>query len=421
MEALIDQSPWLIPMAVLLLGSAFFSASEAALFSLSGSGRGRLAAGNRAQRIAAQLLADSDRLLTAVLFWNLVVNVAYFTIVSIAGLNLKASGHAAEAGAFSLGAMLAIIVFSEMLPKSLGVFQPFGLITVVGLPLAATVRAIDPILPAVRLANLLSRRLFWPRFVAEPYLRVSDLERAVQLSTQDATLVEQEQSVLENIVLLSDIRADELMRPRIRLMTFPPPVALADLKGRMTPSGYLVVTESQSDEVASAVDLRRLASIPEQHLEHYAEPVVYVPWSTSVAAALEFMRQHDRRVAAVVNEFGETIGILTFEDIVETIFASSASRTERLLKRKPLRQVGPDRWQVSGMTSLRRVVRYFDMPRPASKSVTVGGVIQEVLERLPEPGDECRWGPFAFRVLEAPEQGQILVELTLVSDEEDDL
>jgi putative hemolysin len=406
-------------MAALLLGSAFFSASEAALFSLGGPARARLAVGNRAQRIAARLLADPDRLLTAVLFWNLVVNLAYFTIVSIAGLQLERQGHPAEAGVFAVGSLLAIIILSEMLPKSLGVLQPFGLITLLGVPLAATVRAIDPILPGLRLANLLSRRLFCPRFQAEPYLHVSDLERAVQLSTQDAALIEQEQSVLENIVSLSEIRADELMRPRIGLMTFRPPVALADLKGRMTPSGYLLVTEPHSDEVASAVDLRGLSSIPESHLEHCADPVVYVPWSTSVAAALEVMRHRDRQVAAVVNEFGETIGILTFEDIVETIFTRSASRTERLLQREPLGRVGSGRWQVSGMTSLRRLVRRFDVPRPPSKSVTVAGVIQEALERLPQPGDECRWGPFEFRVLEAPDRGQLLVELTLAPTEED--
>jgi len=71
------------------------------------------------------------------------------------------------------------------------------------------------------------------------------------------------------------------------------------------------------------------------------------------------------------------------------------------------------------MASIRRVVRHFRVPRPESKSVTVAGVIQETLERFPEPGDECRWGPFEFRVIEASERGQLLVELGLAPDEED--
>ncbi|MFP6667291.1 MAG: CNNM domain-containing protein, partial [Pirellulales bacterium] len=70
--------PWLIAMVVLIFCSAFFSSSEAALFFLSRRDREQLAAGNHAQRLAARLLADSERLLTAILFWNLLINIVYF-------------------------------------------------------------------------------------------------------------------------------------------------------------------------------------------------------------------------------------------------------------------------------------------------------------------------------------------------------
>ena len=411
-------TPWLVAMGVLVLGSAFFSGSEAALFYLRRPQQRRLASGNRAQRIAAGLLAEPDRLLTAVLFWNLVVNLAYFTIVSIVSLELEPTRPTAAA-AFAAGSLLVMIVFSEMLPKSLAVLQPQGLATLVAIPLAVMVRLLDPVIPGFRLANLLSRRVFWPRFRPEPYLRVGDLERAVELSTSDAALLEQEQRVLQSLVSLSEIRADELMRPRIRFLSFRPPVSLADLGGRMPPSGYLLVTEPDSDEVAAAIPLHRLCSVPTEHLENYAEAVVYVPWNTTVAATLEVMQRQDRQVAAVVNEFGETIGILTFDDVLDTIFSHAPSRSERLLQRKPLRRVAPGCWHVTGMTNLRWLVRHFKVERPASKSVTVAGVVQEMLERLPRAGDRCRWGPFHFKVLDVPERGQLLVELTLAAGEED--
>jgi len=412
--------PWLAAMGILIVASAFFSSSEAALFYLSRQDRARLARGNRAERLAASLLAEPDRLLTAVLFWNLVVNVAYFAIASITSIQLERDGHATVAGAFAVGSLLTIIVLSEMLPKSLAVLRPRGLAPLLSVPLAPMIRLVDPIIPGFRLANLLSVRVLWPGFEPQPYLQLRDLERAVQLSTTDAALLEQEQNVLQNIVLLSEIRADELMRPRRQFLAFRPPVVLADLRGRIPPSGYLLVTEPESDDVAAAIPLRRLSSIPTEHLEHHADPVAYVPWCTTVADALEVMQQKDGHVAAVVNELGETIGILTFDDILDTIFRSSPSRTQRLLKRPPIRHVGPGVWHVYGMTSLRRLGRYFGVQRPPSKSVTVSGVIQELLERFPEPGDECRWGPFRFRVLDLPQRGQLLVELTLVSEEEKD-
>jgi CBS domain containing-hemolysin-like protein len=406
-------------MGVLILFSAFFSSSEAALFYLSRVERRKLAAGNRPQRVAAGLLAEPDRLMTAVLFCNLVANLAYFALASIISIRLNLDRRTAAAGSFAVVSLLAIIVFGEMLPKSLGVLQPRRLAALVSLPLAATVRLLSPVLPGLHLANLLSRRLLLPRFRPEPYLRVGDLERAVRLSTSDATLLEQEQRVLQNLVLLSEIRAEELMRPRMQFLSFRPPVSLTDLKGRMPRGGYLLVTEPDSDEVAAAIPLRSLWSIPGEHLEQHAEAVVYVPWCTTVAEVLEVMQRQDRQVAAVVNEFGETIGILTFDDVLDTIFSRAPSRSQRLLERMPIRRVSAGTWHVTGMTSLWRLVRHFNVERPPSKSVTVAGVVQEVLQRLPEPGDQCRWGPFQLQVLDVPERGQLLVELTLSDEQEE--
>ena len=419
MDLLTEFAPWLAAMGVLVLCSAFFSSSEAALFHLNRQQRARLAAGNRPERIAAGLLADPERVLTAVLFCNLITNLAYFAIVSIAGLQLEHAGHHTEAGLFSLVSLLVLIVLSEMLPKSLAVLGAGRVAALLAVPLAAIVRMLDPVLPGLRTANLVSQRVFWPKFKPEPYLRVGDLERAVQLSTSDATLLEQEQAVLQNIVSLSALRVDELMRPRTQFRSFRPPVSLADLGGEIPPSGYLLVTEPDSDEVAGAIPLRNMSSVPAEGLENHAEEVVYVPWSTTVAEALDSMQRRRRQVAAVVNEFGETIGIITFDDVLETIFSRTSSRSQRLLKRVPIRQVSPSVWHVTGMTSIRRLVRHFKVERPASRNVTVAGVIQESLEKLPVTGDECRWGPFHFKVIDVSESGQLVAELTLPDDSEE--
>ena len=412
--------PWLVAMGTLILGSAFFSASEAAWFYLREPDRRKMARGNRAQRMAVGLLDDPDRLLTAVLFWNLAVNLAYFTIVSIVGLQIEREGHAARAGTFAAVSLLLLIVLSEMLPKSLGVLKPQALTTWFAVPLSATVRLVDPALPVFRTAILLSRRLFWPGFRPEPYLAVGDLERAVELSTGDAALLDQEQTILQRIVLLSEIRADELMRPRTQCRVFRPPVVLADLDGRLPDSGYLIVTEPDSEEVAAAIDLGRLSSVPTKYLEQHAEPVVFVPWCATVASVLETMTQRDCQVAVVVNELGETIGILTFDDVLDTIFTHSPSRSQRLLHRVPIRRVADDAWHVTGMTSLRRLTRHFGVSRPRSQSLTVAGVVQETLQRIPQQGDECRWGPFHLKVIEVSELGQLTVELTMSKPPEDD-
>lgn len=86
---MIELVPWLLAMGLLICGCAFFSASEAALFFLTPQDQKLFAGGHRAQRIAADLLKLPDRLLTAVLFWNLVTNIAYFALVSMLTIRLE--------------------------------------------------------------------------------------------------------------------------------------------------------------------------------------------------------------------------------------------------------------------------------------------------------------------------------------------
>ena len=88
------------------------------------------------------------------------------------------------------------------------------------------------------------------------------------------------------------------------------------------------------------------------------------------------------------------------------------------MRREPIRAIAPGVWHVTGMTSVRRLARHFQIDKPATHSVTLSGVIQETLQRLPEPGDECQWGPFHFRVLDVPLRGQLLIELTMPRKEQ---
>jgi CBS domain containing-hemolysin-like protein len=398
-------SPLLGAMAALACCSAFFSCSEAALFTLQTEDRCVLKHGHSAQRTALKLLARPDRLLTAILFWNLIINIVYFALASVVAIRLKTLSRPAEAGVFAVVSLLAIILLSEMFPKTIGVLQPRKVASLISLPLAAAVRTLDPVIPVLGATSRALQRLLIPGFRAEPYLELSDLERAISLSTEDKQLVMQEHHALQNILSLSDLAAEELMRPRTQYQSFRPPVHLEDLGGQITRSGYLLVTETDSEEISSAIPLKLLPTIPRHHLENHAQPVIYVPWCCRVADVLEQLQQQQREVAAVVNELGETIGIVTLEDLLETVFEDESSRSERLLEKVSIQSAGTNRWHVTGITSLRRLGRYFEVQLPASKSTTIAGILQEQLQRLPSVGDQVRWGQFELRVLDIKEQG----------------
>ncbi|MCL4204745.1 MAG: DUF21 domain-containing protein [Pirellulaceae bacterium] len=415
MDVWLEILPWLVAMLVLVAASAFFSGGEACLFSLRQPERLKMAAGTRAQRLAATLLDDADRLLSAVLFWNLMINMTYFAVASIISFRLEKGSVAGSAWPFVFAAasLLALILFGEMLPKTLAVLAARSAAGFFAPPLTVAVRLASPILPGLQLMTLFSRRLLWPRFKPEPYLEISDLARAIDTSTTDAQLAEQEQMVLNNIVAMSDIRVDEWMRPRTQFLSFRPPVAWLDLEGRLTPSGYLLVTDREGSEVCGAVDLLELYEMPTGNLDRSATPIVYLPWCATIADAFQKLYQLDRDVAAVVNEFGDTIGILTYEDILDAVFTDRSSRSQRLMNRQPIEPCGDGVWHVTGVTGLRQLARELNITLPPSRSATVAGVLHEALQRLPVEGDEACWGPLALRVLESADHARMLVELTL--------
>ena len=419
MNSLWELAPWYFIMVLLICISGFFSASEAAMFYLRPVDRRRMKSEGGASLRALDLLEHPDRLLSAVLFWNLVVNMSYFAVSSYCVLQMDASlpGEASMAVAFALVTLLAIIFFSEMLPKCISVNQPVLVAKLVSGPLAIAVRSVDWLMPALVGTTLISRRLLWPGFRREPYLELADLERAIELSMQDQTLEEEERTILQNIVQLSEIRVDEWMRPRAQFQLFPATVERADLAGDFPASGYLLVSESGSDEVERSLRLDRVRTLPDGPLADLAQPVGYLPWCATVADAYEQMQREECEVIAIVNEFGETIGVLSIEDVIETVFSSEPSRSKRLLNLNPIHRIDAKTWVVSGMMSLKMLRRYFKkIELPETRSVTIAGIVQEQTQKLAHAGDLCHWGPFQFRILEAPQPTMVLLEMKYLPD-----
>ncbi len=412
---LLPYTPALAAMLVFMALSAFFSCSEAAFFSLSPADRRDLAGRGAVGRLAESLARNPERLLNSVLLGNLVVNLLTFTISSIVMFQLQAAGHLKLAGLMGIGSLFGVILFCEVIPKNIGVAAPRFCVLLGTVPLSFFVRVLQPILPVLQMTNILSRRLFCPRFGAEPYLRVGDLERAVEMSREDATLLKREQRALQNIVALSDVRAEELMRPRSLIKTFQPPIrfeeVLDTLHGKLPRSGYCLLTEPDSDEIASVLSFTRLSGRAAENWDAQFQPIIYVPWSASVAEVFDRLQQSGLNVAGVVNEFGETVGVLTMDDIIETIFTREQGRSRRLLDRMELKRLGENLWQVNGLTSLRRLQRKFDVSFADYSSLTVGGLLREFLGRLPRQGDVCQVATLEFEVMETDDDHDMLVRL----------
>jgi CBS domain containing-hemolysin-like protein len=415
MDEFLQAAPHWLPgvavMCCLVVASGFFSGSETAIFYLSRDELRSLQIGRSRERLVASLLRDPDRLLTAILFWNLLINLTFFAVSVLTARRLMNHDQQTAAGVFSVISLAAIIVFGEVLPKSVAVTFRRPIAVLVGWPLALAVRTLDPVLPVLGTATRSLRRVFWPKLTREPYLEVEDLEKAIELSNAGQDVIRREQQVLHNILDLSEMTVEEVMRPRGTYDLWAPPVHRADVVGRLVDTDYLLIQDDGPDNIVAAVPLSALPAIPDRDIERSAEAVIHVPWCAHLSSTLEQMRSRVVSVACVVNEYGETIGVLTYEDLLDTILAPLPSRAKRVLRREPVLEVAPGRFHVDGLTTLRYLTQRLgiDHEPPHDGVITVSGLLHELLERLPAVGDECVWHDWRIKVIDVGERGKVRV------------
>jgi len=409
--------PGALLMAILIALSAFYSACETALFYLSRDELRRMQSGRPAERLAASLLRDPERLLSVVLFWNLFINLAYFAVSLVAARRLISAGQPTAAATLSLIGFVALIFFGEVAPKNLAVNLRRPIAIIAAGPIAFSARILDPILPFFAATTRALQRVLWPNLKPEPYLELDDIERAVETSELGVEIAQVEQQILTRILELSDMTAEEVMRPRGTYHVWQAPVHLEDLKSRGTIPEVMLIADHDPDNLSRALLLYDLNSLPEKHLEKVAEEVIHVPWCGTIADTLSSMRSRMVSVASVVNEYGETVGVITEDDILDTIFNPQSSRGKRLLEREPITFDSEKRMIVDGLTTLRYLASRLDADYSGEDEtpVTIVALLHEELERFPVIGDVCLWEGYQFEVIQAGEPGDpIQVRLTRV-------
>jgi CBS domain containing-hemolysin-like protein len=236
---------------------------------------------------------------------------------------------------------------------------------------------------------------------------VGDLERAIETSHAGEELIRHEQQILHNILDLSEITVEEVMRPRGSYTAWSAPVDLADL-ATSPPGDYVYLRDEGPDQIGSAVALSLRVTLPQRHVETLAEPVIHVPWCATLADTLEQMRDNSAAVAVVVNEFGETIGVVNHEDVVDAILAPEPSRARRILRREP--------YHADGITSLRYLAQrlHVDYEPTVDGLTTVSGLLHDELERLPVVRDEITWHGWKIQVIDADRRGRVRVAVSPV-------
>lgn len=393
----------LVIMAALTVLSGLLSGSETAFFYLSPEEVRAMRAGTTSERAVVTLLSQPERLLTAVLFWNLLINMTYFSVSVVAAGRLASEGRGAAAGVFGLASLALIIALGEVAPKSVAVVFRRQIAILAVWPMALVVRLSEPITPHLAGLTVVLRRTFWPELEAEALLDADDLERAVEASSASQEVVHKERQVLHNVLDLSEIRLKEAMRPRGSYRVMTPPISRSSLLGAMPPGELIAVREPGSDEINRVILLNRLSSLPEENLESQAVNLIHLPWCATLADALQQVRDRSAAVIDVVNEHGDTIGLFTRDDLLDTLLIPEEDRAKRLLRRDPILEVRPGVFHVEGITTLRHLsarLAIEDYEPEEEENSTVSGLLAEELGHLPVVGELVVWHGFEFKVID---------------------
>jgi putative hemolysin len=401
--------------------SALFSASEAALFSLTTVQRSQLLDQNRSDKAIIRLLANPSQLLSCILLCNLFINITFFACSNVIVSWITSKDSSAGLSIFfGFASVAAVILFGELLPKSLGVLAPLKISRLIAIPMSGIMSAVKPLSVAMQAVNDVCRRLIWPGLVPETVLETTDLERAIELSETDSQLIDLEKGILQNILQLSSIQAPDWMHPRSQFDTVTQPCSQEILSGwhdeHQDPpmanehSEIVLVLSPMDGEIVATTTRSSILAAVRQQTPLAATPAVYVPWCSNLAHVFQMLLKQDIQTAVVVNERGDTIGVLFVQDIIEAVFASSTTSIHTT-GRPLVAKTGETKWEATGATRIKQLERTLGIKLPETRDATIAGVLQSQLRRTAVVGDAIQWGQFSLLVTEIPRRGEMLVQI----------
>ena len=382
-------------LLVLLITSAFFAISETSVMALNRYRVRHLTqAGHRGARLTTQLLAQTDQFLGVVLLGNTVINAAAALLVGeIASRYLGHSQWALLVATTS--AAFAILVFSEITPKVAGARYPETIALPSSYVLVPLIKLARPVMWFV---NLFVQPLLWmirlkPRPEGAHTLTLQELRMLV---LEAGYLPQKHRSILLNLFDLEAITVDDVLVPRNHIEAVDINASLDVLRQQIATSHHrrLLVYRGTLDEVVGTLRARDVLNLVQNEeltkdkLRELMREPYYVPAGTPLFSQLQNFQEQQDRMSLVVDEYGELMGLVTLEDILEELIGEFTTQS-------PLQTGGfvkqPDgSYLVEGATLLRELNRKLGFGFPLDGPKTLSGLILEHLQSMPEPSTSVK-------------------------------
>jgi len=391
-------------LVLLILLSAFFSGSETGLMTINRYRLRNLArAGNRSARRALRLLERPDRLIGLILLGNNFVNILASALATL--LFMRLMGEAGIAVATAL-LTVVILIFAEVTPKTLAALKPERIALPAAWVYQPLLRVLYPLVWALNLVSNSLLRLLGIRPEEGVQETLSREELRTLMMEAGAMIPESHQAMLVNLLDLEEIRVEDVMVPRNEIVGVDLTDDLEEIRNLLmrTPYTRLPVYEERIDNVVGILHTRRILHLLQEdeltteRIRELAHEPYFVPEGTSLLTQLLNFQRTGRRTALVVDEYGDILGMVTLEDILEEVVGEFTTDPYSLHKGIVPQEDGS--WLVDGSLSIREINRSLRIQLPTDGPRTLNGLILEHLETIPEPGTSLLINDYPVEVVQ---------------------
>ncbi len=372
-------------LALFGAASFFFALSEAALFAL-GNWQIRLLSEKDARSArVAELMASRDDLLATIVLGNTLANAG---IVAIGLGNVFHRIWPMEVQIASFFLLVMILFGCEVFPKILGVRIPEFWAVRIAQPMLLLVRASRPIRQIAQAINAWLIRVLVPQSIPQPSaLSEAEYRELLELGFQTGSLKKSEKEIIHEILRLDGRTVKEVMLPRSRVAMISGDLSQAEMieASRRFKHQRLPMHDEATDTIVGVLNTRMLLSDPEIDLGEVIEFPSFVPESMNLFQLLRSLRRQKRGLAIVMDEFGGMAGIVTVEDILESVLGQI--RGEGEAQAFVMEKKGEARWRVSGLMRLDDFAREYPALGEIAEVETMGGLLSSRLGAIPRRGE----------------------------------
>ncbi len=401
---------------ILIIASAFFSASETSMMALNRYRLKALSAKNNAQaKRVEKLLKKIDYLIGGILLGNNFVNILAASIATLLSIKLWGEGSVIIA---SLVLTLVILIFAENTPKTFAAKNPEKIALPASWLLEILIKIFKPLIYLISVISKFILRLLGLKNVSKDILNSEELRMAVKDSKSQMS--KNYQNMLLNIIDLEKVKVEDIMIPHHELVS-----ADANNKDELFEQfkriqhNRLLLFEGSENNIIGTIHMRDILNIYAKEeinvnkIKELIREPYFIPEGTPLSQQLEHFKKQKRRLGMVVDEYGEVKGMVVLDDILEEIvgqFTSSQGETIEEIKTQD-----DGSYLVDPRVSIRELNSELNVKLPFDSAKTLNGLILEQLQSFPQHNVSLKIDPLIIEIIQVSKQGIKLVKITKIN------